>query len=65
MTIVGQKLEENFIYLGAPAKKFKKNVFYEDGLEDIIKNQWIGDIKTEAKFEGLYTVRKDKEIIDD
>ncbi len=65
MTIVGQKLEENFIYLGAPAKKFKKNVFYEDGLEDIIKNQGIGDIKTEAKFEGLYTVRKDKEIIDD
>ncbi len=65
MTKIGQELEENWIYLGGPAKKFKKNVFYEDGLAEIIKNQGIGDIKTEAKFEGLYTVRKDKEIIDD
>ncbi len=65
MTTVGQELEENWIYLGAPAKKFKKNVFYEDGLEEIIKNQGIGEIKTEARFEGLYTVRKDKEINSD
>jgi len=62
MTKVGQELEENWIYLGAPAKKFKENVFNEDGLEDIIKNQEIMKIKTAEKFEGLYTARKDKKI---
>jgi len=65
MTIIGQELEENWIYLGAPAKKFKENVFYEDGLEEIIKNQTIKGIQTEEKFEGLYTMRKDKEISSD
>ncbi|MFW9821116.1 MAG: hypothetical protein ACFFE5_16045, partial [Candidatus Thorarchaeota archaeon] len=61
MTTVGQELEENFIYLGAPAKKFTKNVFIEDQLEEIIKNELEKQIQSREKFEDLYTVRKDKE----
>lgn len=60
MTTVGQELEEDWIYLGAPAKKFKKNVFFDDGLEEIIKQQAEEKIKSEIKFEELYTLRKDK-----
>jgi maltose O-acetyltransferase len=36
-TIVGQELEEGWIYNGSPAKKFKKNWFFDDGLQDKIK----------------------------
>ncbi|MFX0154808.1 MAG: hypothetical protein ACFE9Q_09800 [Candidatus Hodarchaeota archaeon] len=62
MTTVGQELEEGWVYLGGPAKKFKKNVFFEDGLEDIIKRQAEEKIKTKIKFEELYTLRKDKQV---
>ena len=34
VTTVGQVLEKEWIYVGIPAKKFKKNYFFEDGLED-------------------------------
>ncbi|MFX1239570.1 MAG: hypothetical protein ACFE8P_17855, partial [Promethearchaeota archaeon] len=61
MTTIGQELEESWIYLGAPAKKFKKNVFFEDGLEEIIKRQGEKTIESIDRFEELYTVRKDKE----
>jgi carbonic anhydrase/acetyltransferase-like protein (isoleucine patch superfamily) len=61
MTTVGQEIEVGFIYLGAPAKKFKKNVFLEDGLEEIIREQGEKEIKSKASVEELYTVRKDKE----
>ncbi|MFX1379598.1 MAG: hypothetical protein ACFFA4_10955 [Promethearchaeota archaeon] len=61
MTTVGQELEEDFIYLGAPAKKFKKNVFFEDDLEEIIKNELEKKIESREEFEDLYTIRKDKE----
>ncbi|MBY8982300.1 MAG: hypothetical protein KGD57_05080, partial [Candidatus Lokiarchaeota archaeon] len=37
LTTIGQKLEEGWIYHGNPAKKFKKNRFFEDGLEKKIK----------------------------
>jgi carbonic anhydrase/acetyltransferase-like protein (isoleucine patch superfamily) len=61
MTTVGQELEENFIYLGGPAKKFKKNLFIKDDLEETIKKQM--ELKKEIKdrFEEYYSVRKDKE----
>ena len=36
-TIVGQELEDGWIYLGGPAQKFKKNKFFEDGIEAKIK----------------------------
>ena len=61
MTTVGQVLDENFIYVGAPAKKYKKNVFIEDGLEEIIERQFKEQIISTAQYEDLYTVRKDKE----
>ena len=63
LTTVGQVLEEGWIYQGAPAKKIKKNVFFEDGLEDLIKKQ--GDLDTEDRWEELYTRRKDKVISTD
>lgn len=65
MTTIGQELKENVIYLGAPAKKFKKNVFFDDGLEEIIKNQLESKTETHERFEDLYTMRKDKENVID
>ena len=61
MTTVGQVLDESFIYVGAPAKKFKKNVFFEDGLEEIIESQFKEYAISTAQYEDLYTVRKDKD----
>ncbi|MFX1326618.1 MAG: hypothetical protein ACFE91_00545 [Promethearchaeota archaeon] len=60
MTTVGQVLDEDFIYLGAPAKKFKKNVFIEDGLEEIIEKQFEEQLISDVQYEDLYTMRKDK-----
>ena len=60
MTTVRQELEKNWVSLGAPAKKFKKNVFFEDGLEEIIKKQGEKKLEAQVKFEDLYTMRKDK-----
>jgi carbonic anhydrase/acetyltransferase-like protein (isoleucine patch superfamily) len=61
LTTVGQVLEGSWVYLGAPAKKFKKNVFFEDNLEDIINNQ--GEEQLSKKHEEeLYTMRKDEHI---
>ncbi len=61
MTTVGQEIEENWIYLGAPAKKFKRNVFFEDGLEEIIERQLEGKLESDFQYEDLYTMRKDKD----
>ncbi|MFX1310868.1 MAG: DapH/DapD/GlmU-related protein [Promethearchaeota archaeon] len=61
MTTIGQVLEEEWIYLGAPAKKFKKNVFFEEGLESIIERQIEGELVSDLKYEDLYTMRKDKQ----
>ena len=59
---VGQELEEGWIYLGAPAKKYKPNVFHEDGIADKILQQGMGTDELYEKYEELYTKRKDKEI---
>lgn len=61
LTTVGQELEEGWVYIGAPARKFKKNVFFEDGLEEIIEKQLEEQIKSDVKYEDLYTMRKDKQ----
>jgi hypothetical protein len=61
MTTVGQVLDKDFIYMGAPAKKYKKNVFFEDGLEDEIKKQFKKKAISTVQYEDLYTVRKDKD----
>ena len=59
---VGQELEEGWIYLGAPAKKYKPNVFQEDGIADKILQQGMTTDELYEKYEDLYTIRKDKEI---
>jgi acetyltransferase-like isoleucine patch superfamily enzyme len=61
MTTIGQELEESWIYLGAPAKKFKRNVFLSDGLEEVILKHGKKRVEEQKSFEGLYTIRKDQE----
>jgi len=61
LTTVGFQGEKGWVYIGAPAKKFKKNVFFEEDLEEIIENQAQKEIKIDLKVEDLYTMRKDKE----
>lgn len=56
VTTVGQELEDNYIYVGIPAKKFKKNVFFEDGLEEKIGQ--VKDVeKLREQYEKVYTKR--------
>ncbi len=58
-TTVDQKLEEGYVYVGLPARKFKKNIFFEDGLEDVIGHiKDVEDIR--EKYEKMYTRRHDK-----
>ena len=53
VSLVDQVLEEGYIYVGWPAEKYKKNRFFEDGLEDK-----IGFVKNveglRAKLEEVY-----------
>lgn len=59
-TTVGQELASGWIYLGVPASKFKKNRFFDDGLEDLIgDSEDIDHLK--EKYNLVYTIRKDKE----
>ena len=37
VTTVGQELKQNWIYAGIPCKAFKRNWFFEDGIEGKIK----------------------------
>ncbi len=59
VTTVGQVLERGFIYVGIPAKKFKRNYFFEDGLEDKIGH--VEDVEAlREKYEEIYTKRYDQ-----
>ncbi|UCC19287.1 MAG: hypothetical protein JSV62_14470 [Promethearchaeota archaeon] len=59
VTTVGQVLEKGWIYVGIPAKKFKKNYFFEDGLEDKIGH--IKDVEAlRDKYEKVYIKRYDE-----
>ncbi|MBD3340678.1 MAG: hypothetical protein GF353_16340 [Candidatus Lokiarchaeota archaeon] len=61
VTLVEQELEEGWVYLGVPAKKYKKNRFFEDGLEEIIGHvEDVEDLR--EKYEQLYIKRYDKEV---
>ncbi|MFW9947864.1 MAG: DapH/DapD/GlmU-related protein [Candidatus Odinarchaeota archaeon] len=62
LTIIDQELEESWVYLGAPAKKYKRDVFFEDGLEETIAEQEQDIEELRKKYEELYTRRKDKKI---
>jgi len=63
-TIIGQELEGGWIYNGSPAKKFKRNWFFEDGLEDKIKPVATEtDIdKLRQEYDDQYVQRKSKEV---
>ncbi|MBA7667365.1 hypothetical protein ES703_75453 [subsurface metagenome] len=56
VTTVRQTLERDYIYGGIPAKTFKKNYFFEDGLED--KIGYVEDVEVlRGKYEEIYTKR--------
>ena len=57
---VGQELEEGWIYVGIPAKKFKKNKFFEDGLQNIIGKRTEDEEALRKKYEDLYIRRHDE-----
>ena len=59
VTTVGQVLERGWIYVGIPAKKFKVNYFFEDGLEDKLGH--VEDVEAlREKYEEMYTKRYDE-----
>ncbi len=59
VTTVGQILEKKWVYVGIPAKQFKKNYFFEDGLEDKIGQ--VEDVEAlREKYEEIYTKRYDE-----
>ncbi len=59
VTTVGQVLERGYVYAGIPAKKFKRNYFFEDGLENKIGH--VEDVEAlREKYEQIYTKRYDK-----
>jgi hypothetical protein len=54
-----EELKPNYIYAGIPAKKFKKNFFFEDKLQDKIME--VKDIeKLREQYENRYEKRYDK-----
>lgn len=59
VTTVGQELKDGWIYVGIPAKEFKRNWFFEDGLQDK-----IGQVESvenlREKYEKVYIKRYDK-----
>ncbi len=58
---VGQELEEGWIYVGVPATKYKKNRFFEDGLENVLGD--VKDVENLRKtYENLYIKRYDKHL---
>lgn len=59
VTHAGQKLEDDWIYLGVPVKKYKKNSFFEDGLEELINTPVDNIEEVRKKYEMLYTKRHD------
>ena len=59
VTTIGQVLEKGWIYVGIPAKPFKKNYFFEDGLED--KIGYVKDVEAlREKYEEIYIKRYDE-----
>ena len=59
VTTVKQVLAPGYIYVGIPAKKFKKNYFFEDGLED--KLGQVEDVEElREKYEEVYIKRYDE-----
>jgi len=62
-TMVGQELEEGWVYNGGPAKKFKKNRFFEDiPIEKLTKT--VGDLDgLLKKYDEQYVKRQVKKKV--
>lgn len=60
VTTLGQVLEEGWVYLGVPAKKFRENIFFEEGLEEPLFNSESDYEEIRKKYEMLYLRRHDK-----
>ena len=61
VTIVGQELDDGFIYVGIPAKKYKRNRFFEDGLEELLGH--VEDVEgLRQKYEEMYIKRYDQHL---
>jgi len=62
-TMVGQELEEGWVYNGGPAKKFKKNRFFEDiPIEKLTKT--VGDLDgLLKKYDEQYVKRRVKKKV--
>jgi len=62
-TMVGQELEEGWVYNGGPAKKFKKNRFFEDiPIEKLTKT--VGDLDgLLKKYDDQYVKRRVKKKV--
>jgi acetyltransferase-like isoleucine patch superfamily enzyme len=59
VTTVDQKLDEGYIYVGVPAKKLKRNYFFEDGLQK--KLGQVEDVEAlREKYEKMYLKRVDE-----
>ncbi|MHA1642373.1 MAG: DapH/DapD/GlmU-related protein [Promethearchaeota archaeon] len=59
VTTVGQNLKEGWIYVGIPAKEYKKNWFFMDGIKEKIGH--VGDInEILEKYDKIYLKRIDK-----
>jgi acetyltransferase-like isoleucine patch superfamily enzyme len=60
-TIVNQILNEGYIYVGVPAKKLKRNYFFEDDLQD--KLGQVEDVEAlREKYEKMYVKRVDEKF---
>ncbi len=61
-TIVGQELEDGWIYNGGPAKKFRKNHFFQPGLEGRIKGVSKNTKELRERYDSQYEKRHDEKI---
>lgn len=61
-TTVGQTLDEGWIYLGIPAKKFKENRYDEEDLEHILEKSIENIEELRKLYELLYFKRHDTSI---
>jgi len=59
-TMVGQELEEGWIYIGGPAQKFKKNRFFEDGIIDEIADSVENLEELTKRYDSQYVITKRK-----
>lgn len=57
-TMVGQDLEEGWVYIGGPAQKFKKNRFFEEGIEDKIAKREEDLEALAKKYDQQYVKRE-------